>query len=107
MIGVACVLLASCGKRTAGNPMNDGVGECPEPEHAYCFGLCVDSLDRSDYRVRRGDTFSKIYDELGFTPSEADRIVRASAEFCRLRLVYRHSGGMHIFRVDFGPVMQA
>lgn len=34
-------------------------------------------------------------------------LVRASAEFCRLGLVYRHSGGMHIFRVDFGPVMQA
>ena len=34
-------------------------------------------------------------------------LVRASAEFCRLGLGYRHSGGMHIFRVDFGPVMQA
>ena len=80
VVGLACVLLASCGKKAVGDTPEEGVGEIPAPQPEYRYGICVDSLDMEAYQVKRGDTFSKIYDDLGFTAVEADRIVRASAE---------------------------
>ena len=83
IIGMACgLLLTACGKKQAGEQDFEEAAEAEEvvAQPEYRYGICVDSLDMEAYQVKRGDTFSKIYDDLGFTAVEADRIVRASAE---------------------------
>lgn len=82
MMAAACVLLMTgCWKKPQENrPEETEPVETEEPERACLFGICVDSLEVNEYRVKRGETFSKIYAELGFTPAQTDRIVRASAE---------------------------
>ena len=59
------------------------VEELPEMEiieHRYQFGICIDTLDMEEYRVRAGDNLSKIYANLGFTGTQIDKIVKASSD---------------------------
>ncbi len=45
------------------------------------YGICVDSLDVTRYTIERGDFFSSILANLGFTPSEGEKITSAIAPF--------------------------
>lgn len=49
-------------------------------QHVYQYGICIDSLDVSDYRMKNGDNPALIFSRLGFTASMADSITRAAAD---------------------------
>lgn len=48
-------------------------------QHVYQYGICIDTLDVKEYRMRNGDNPASIFSSLGFTPVMADSISRASA----------------------------
>lgn len=48
--------------------------------HLYEYGICVDSLNLTDYTVKGGDSPSAIFRRLGFSAGMTDKLCRASAE---------------------------
>jgi len=48
--------------------------------HIYEYGICIDSLNLSEYDIKSGDNPATIFAGLGFTPLQADSLSRASAE---------------------------
>lgn len=48
-------------------------------QHVYQYGICIDSLDVTDYLMKNGDNPASIFSQLGFTASMADSITRAAA----------------------------
>lgn len=48
-------------------------------QHVYQYGICIDSLDVTDYLMKNGDNPASIFSRLGFTASMADSITRAAA----------------------------
>lgn len=49
-------------------------------QHVYQYGICIDSLDVTDYVMKNGDNPASIFARLGFTASRADSITKASFE---------------------------
>lgn len=47
--------------------------------HIYEYGICIDSLNLSEYDIKSGDNPATIFAGLGFTPLQADSMSRASA----------------------------
>ncbi|MDR1382174.1 MAG: M23 family metallopeptidase [Tannerella sp.] len=48
--------------------------------HIYEYGICVDSLDVTNYTIKSGDSPSAIFRQLGFSAVMTDKLCRASAE---------------------------
>lgn len=48
-------------------------------QHVYQYGICIDSLDVTEYRMKNGDNPASIFASLGFPAIKADSISRASA----------------------------
>ncbi len=48
-------------------------------QHNYAYGICVDSLDMQKYTIQNGANPASIFAQLGFSPSMADSISKASA----------------------------
>lgn len=48
--------------------------------HIYEYGICIDSLNLSEYDIKSGDNPATIFAGLGFTPLQVDSLSRASAE---------------------------
>ncbi len=48
-------------------------------QHVYQFGICIDSLDVTEYCLKKGDNPALIFTSLGFSALQADRICQASA----------------------------
>lgn len=48
-------------------------------QHAYRYGICVDSLDVNEYTIHKGENPSSIFAGLGYSPRKADSITKASA----------------------------
>ena len=73
------------------------VCELPEyVESIYQFGICIDSLNVEDYKVRQDDNLSIIYADFGFTGPEINRIVEVSSDLLPPRSIW---AGMdyHVF----------
>lgn len=49
-------------------------------QHIYQLGICIDSLDATDYPIRSGDHPAAIFARLGFSARMSDSISKASAE---------------------------
>lgn len=47
-------------------------------QHVYQYGICIDSLDVTEYRMKNGDNPASIFASLGFPAIKADSISRAS-----------------------------
>ena len=49
-------------------------------QHVYQYGICIDSLDLSEYTLKQGDNPAMVFKRLGFTPLMADSMSRAAAD---------------------------
>jgi murein DD-endopeptidase MepM/ murein hydrolase activator NlpD len=47
-------------------------------QHIYLYGICIDSLDVTEYLIKSGDNPASIFAGLGFSPAKADSISKAS-----------------------------
>ena len=47
-------------------------------QHVYQYGICIDSLDVNEYKMKNGDNPASIFASLGFSALKADSITRAS-----------------------------
>ena len=47
-------------------------------QHVYQYGICIDSLDVTEYKMKNGDNPSSIFSALGFSALKADSITKAS-----------------------------
>lgn len=48
-------------------------------QHVYQYGICIDTLDMTEYVIRNGDNPSAIFARLGFSPAQADSISKSAA----------------------------
>lgn len=49
-------------------------------QHVYQYGVCIDSLDVHEYRMKNGDNPASIFASLGFSALKADSITKASLD---------------------------
>ena len=47
-------------------------------QHVYQYGICIDSLDVTEHKMRNGDNPAAIFSALGFSALKADSITKAS-----------------------------
>lgn len=80
---VACLFLASiavsCGYKQDKQDINTNLQE--EINRNYAYGVCVDSLDLSHYKIQKGDHLSSILMNLGFTGNEVEQISETISPF--------------------------
>ncbi|MDR0743279.1 MAG: peptidoglycan DD-metalloendopeptidase family protein [Tannerella sp.] len=50
------------------------------PSHLYEYGICVDSLDVTNYTIKNGDNLSAIFTRLGFSANMTDSLCKTSGE---------------------------
>jgi len=70
-----------------------------QPEIAKCvyrFGICIDSLDVTDFQVRSGESLSVIYTNLGFSGVQSSRMVNVAADLLPPRSL-RAGMNYHVF----------
>lgn len=84
LVGViACIFMASiavsCGYKQDKQDINTNLQE--EINRNYAYGVCVDSLDLSHYKIQKGDHLSSILINLGFTGSEVEQISETISPF--------------------------
>lgn len=48
--------------------------------HIYQYGICIDTLNITDYQIKSGDNPAAIFNRLGFSALQADRISRAASD---------------------------
>lgn len=59
---------------------DDGFGEWNDSlQHVYQYGVCIDSLDVTEYTIKSGDNPASIFAGLGLSASKADSINKCSA----------------------------
>lgn len=84
LVGViACIFMASivvsCGYKQDNQDINTNLQE--EINRNYAYGVCVDSLDLSHYKIQKGDHLSSILMNLGFTGNEVEQISETISPF--------------------------
>lgn len=84
LVGViACIFMASiavsCGYKQDKQDINTNLQE--EINRNYAYGVCVDSLDLSHYKIQKGDHLSSILMNLGFTGNEVEQISETISPF--------------------------
>lgn len=74
-------LCISCKKTTQSETEEEVDSEWIENQgHLYEYGICVDSLDITNYTIKSGDSPSAIFTRLGFSANMTDSLCKASAE---------------------------
>jgi murein DD-endopeptidase MepM/ murein hydrolase activator NlpD len=69
----------SCRKQPEKEPEEEVDSEWIDNQtHLYEYGICVDSLDVTEYVVKNGDSQSAIFTRLGFSPRKTDSICRTA-----------------------------
>lgn len=48
-------------------------------QHVYQYGICIDSLDVNEFKIKSGDNPASIFSSLGFSALKADSISKASS----------------------------
>lgn len=69
----------SCGYKQDNQDINTNLQE--EINRNYAYGVCVDSLDLSHYKIQKGDHLSSILMNLGFTGNEVEQISETISPF--------------------------
>lgn len=73
-------ILFSCKEKTSDTPPDDGFAEWKDSlQHVYEYGICIDSLDMAEYRMKTGDNPASIFSKLGFSAAKADSISKCAA----------------------------
>ena len=72
---IAC-FFSSCNSCSSDIPKEDEYGESCLLE----YGICVDSLDVTQFQVKSGESLSVIFSNLGFSAAQTDKIVKASTD---------------------------
>lgn len=49
-------------------------------QHVYQYGICIDSLDVTEYQIKNGDNPASIFARLGFSAIKVDSITKASRQ---------------------------
>lgn len=70
-------LFVSCKKETEKEVNSEWIDS---QSHLYEYGICVDSLDITNYIINNGDHLSAIFKRLGFTANMIDKLCRASSD---------------------------
>jgi len=70
-------LFFSCTKTKKQSPEEDTVAVADTVQHFYQYGICIDSLDVTQYTIKSGDNPAAILSGLGFSAADADRISRS------------------------------
>ena len=78
---VGCMLLlflwsTSCKPGKPEQDNNEFIDTC-----TYQFGICVDSLNVSNYTVKSGDNLSAIFSRIGISANQSEAIYKASSDF--------------------------
>jgi murein DD-endopeptidase MepM/ murein hydrolase activator NlpD len=78
---LCCLFLAVSCKKEVKKEAEEVDSEWTDSQsHLYEYGICVDSLDITNYIIKSGDNLSGIFRRLGFPASMTDRLCRASSE---------------------------
>jgi murein DD-endopeptidase MepM/ murein hydrolase activator NlpD len=92
LFSLLLLCLFSCNnKKTV---QEESVDECIRQ---YRFGIWIDSLDVVDFQVRQGESFSRIYADLGFSAVHSEKIVNAKADLFPPRSL-RAGMNYHVFQ---------
>jgi murein DD-endopeptidase MepM/ murein hydrolase activator NlpD len=76
-----CLLSCMSCKKTAPPETGEVDSEWIENRgHLYEYGICVDSLDITNYTIKSGDSPSAIFTRIGFSANMTDRLCKASGE---------------------------
>lgn len=74
------LFIFSCKEKTQAPP-DDGFDEWTDSlQHVYQYGICTDSLDMQEYKMKNGDNPASIFASLGFSATKADSISKCAAE---------------------------
>lgn len=73
-IGTSCNRTPKRSQETTDTQKTDSL------QHVYQYGICIDSLHVQEYKIKNGDNLSSLFAHLGFSPSQADSIAKASYE---------------------------
>lgn len=68
----------SC-KRTVEQNENDADTSTDSLPRTFLYGICIDSLNVTEYPIKSGDNPASIFAGLGFSPAMADNISKAAA----------------------------
>ena len=60
----------------------------------YLFGICIDTLDITDYTVKQGDNLSFIFLKIGFSATQSESIYKASSDLLDPRKL---QPGLHFY----------
>jgi murein DD-endopeptidase MepM/ murein hydrolase activator NlpD len=74
------LLLAACKKNIDENDKDEYSESVENEDHIYAYGICIDSLNLTDYVIKPGENPSIIFSKLGFSIKMTDSLNRASAE---------------------------
>ncbi|MDR0395080.1 MAG: peptidoglycan DD-metalloendopeptidase family protein [Tannerella sp.] len=79
-----CLLVCiSCKKTTRPETEDDDEVDSEWIEnqgHLYEYGICIDSLDITNYTIKNGDSPSAIFTRLGFSAAKTDSLCKVSAK---------------------------
>jgi murein DD-endopeptidase MepM/ murein hydrolase activator NlpD len=78
-----CLLLCLSCKKTAPSETEEEEVDSEWIEnqsHLYEYGICVDSLDITNYTIKNGDNPSAIFTRLGFSAKQTDSLCKASGK---------------------------
>lgn len=80
---LACIITGfSCNHTQQQKEEEEGVDSewIDSLQHVYQYGVCIDSLDVNEYRMKNGDNPASIFASLGFSAMKADSITKASLD---------------------------
>ena len=75
-IFILCALFLMSCNQSEKKPV-DEIPEQAEAPSTYIYGICIDSLNVESYAVKSGESFSTIFNAIGFTSLESENIVRS------------------------------
>lgn len=76
------IITLSCKRTVEPGSSGDDMGSdwIDSLQHIYLYGICIDSLDVTEYPIKSGDNPASIFAGLGFSPAKADSISKASTQ---------------------------
>ena len=80
LLSTLIILSFSCKQQTT-HELDDANDEwVSNQQKLFLYGICIDSLDVTEYLLEKGDNPAIIFGRLGFTPAQSDYICRMSAQ---------------------------
>lgn len=75
------LIIFSCKEKGETPPPDDGFDEWQDSlQHLYAYGICIDSLNITEYTMKNGDNPAGIFSKLGFSAAKADSISKCALD---------------------------